>query len=1055
MKFLSKQLYSLFVILMIVISQTLSAQQLLINEFMSSNQATIADEDGDYEDWIELYNSGNEAINLKDHGLSDNHDEPFRWIFPDITLQSGQFLLIWSSGKNRTDPDSPLHTNFSIKADGEKLLLTDPGGIRIDESAPVALPTDMSFGRLPENPSAWCFFFEPTPGGQNSSTCYDSIAQTPVFSHPGGLYTEPFELTLTASPGAAILYTTDGKAPSFSTGTIYTGPVTVSQTAVIRAVSCIENVSLSEPKTMIYSFIGEDIRGFKSKLPVIILHQFDTLITPGDRTSAAAVFVDHNHANITRLPGEIALQSRIIANIRGFTSQSYPKKMFGFHLHDEHDANRDESLFGMPAEHNWILNAPYSDKTLMRNVIAYNTAQSFGKYAPRTRFVELFLHNGNGPVTMEHYHGVYVLLERIKWGKHRVDIKKITKADDAEPEISGGYIIKSDRLHVDEIGFFTDKGTNLAFVRPSETDITPAQHSWIRNYINDFETVLFSDQFDDPENGYRKYIDTDSFIDHFLITELLREIDGYRLSTFMYKDRHGKLVMGPVWDFNISLGNANYYEGWNPSGWHYPLVDQLQCTHWFVRLMEDSTYSRQLVYRWWELRRDQFSKENLSTLIDDSKAELNDAQERNFKRWPVIGKNIWPNWYVGSSFEDEVDWMHNWLMDRIDWIDQQMGEPQSSPDSRLLYSWFFDAAIPNDQPLESIQPHFSIHPNGLLTYHSSLSGYPFTEEHALWRKAALERRNAPTPTNYRPEGNKWIPYQYSDMRGLQVKQPFAAGGGENTLIFQFSTTGYREIVFGFAAKDEGAAQQLVIDYSVENDAPVWITDGLNDPNPMIGADYQYFTFDFGEIEEANNNADFKIRIRFAGEDMSADDGGRVCFNNFTVDGKALEMHSIYATNGSNGLISPSGYVPVGQGCSKSFLIQPETNHYISSFLVDGVNLRDSLVMLEEDSALFRFENITENHTVEVAFSLFSEIVAQHEDGVIVYPNPAHDNVNISALTEIINVDIFNFQGKICGSFDADFAKNFGFNIDNLKNGLYIVRVETTSGTIFKKMTIAR
>jgi len=112
-------------------------------------------------------------------------------------------------------------------------------------------------------------------------------------------------------------------------------------------------------------------------------------------------------------------------------------------------------------------------------------------------------------------------------------------------------------------------------------------------------------------------------------------------------------------------------------------------------------------------------------------------------------------------------------------------------------------------------------------------------------------------------------------------------------------------------------------------------------------------------------------------------------------------------------------------------------------------------MLEEDSALFRFENITENHTVEVAFSLFSEIVAQHEDGVIVYPNPAHDNVNISALTEIINVDIFNFQGKICGSFDADFAKNFGFNIDNLKNGLYIVRVETSSGRIFKKMTVAR
>jgi hypothetical protein len=204
----------------------------------------------------------------------------------------------------------------------------------------------------------------------------------------------------------------------------------------------VEGFIASESKTMIYSRIGENLQGFNSNLPLIIIHQFDTPITPGDRTPATAVFIDHNQGDSAFIPGEIALQSRIAANIRGFSSQSFPKKMFGFHMLDENDGNRNESLFGMPAEHNWILNAPYSDKTLMRNVIAYTTGQGFGRWAPRTQFVELFLHSGNGPVTNAHYHGVYVLVERIKWDNNRVNITKITPGDNSEPEISGGYILK-------------------------------------------------------------------------------------------------------------------------------------------------------------------------------------------------------------------------------------------------------------------------------------------------------------------------------------------------------------------------------------------------------------------------------------------------------------------------------------------------------------------------------------------------------------------------------------------------------------------------------------
>ncbi|TVQ15658.1 MAG: T9SS C-terminal target domain-containing protein [Balneolaceae bacterium] len=204
----------IFFISVICPIQFAAAQNLHLNEVMASNNATITDADGDAGDWIEITNSGEESLNLQDYGLSDDYSRPFRWRFPEITIQPGDFLLIWATGKDRTDPSGELHTNFSISAAGEEVILTSPDGIRIDELPPTAIPTDISFGRYPDGTGDWYYFKNPTPGGPNSPDGYQELLEPVTFSHAGGFSAGSFELQLThPDQEVTIIYTLDGSVP--------------------------------------------------------------------------------------------------------------------------------------------------------------------------------------------------------------------------------------------------------------------------------------------------------------------------------------------------------------------------------------------------------------------------------------------------------------------------------------------------------------------------------------------------------------------------------------------------------------------------------------------------------------------------------------------------------------------------------------------------------------------------------------------------------------------------------------------------------------------------
>ena len=387
--------------------------------------------------------------------------------------------------------------------------------------------------------------------------------------------------------------------------------------------------------------------------------------------------------------GEISVSGHLGIEFRGSSSQEFPKKSYGFETRDEENSDVDVSLLGLPEEEDWILSGPYSDKTLMRNVLVYDLARDIGRYASRTRYVDLYI-NGD-------YRGIYVLMEKLKRDTERINI---SKADDSD--VTGGYILKVDRpegnfTHPGEYttnnsfmsyyGSTLDSGSsdvNFLYGYPKVDDITQEQRDYISGYVMDFETSLASYNFTHPINGnrYEEYVDVDSFVDFMILNEITNNIDSYRLSTFMYKDAGGKLEMGPVWDFNLGFGNTGGSCGLDlPIGWSFNTNCSLATLFWWERLVEEPVFISRLQTRWSELRAGVFSDESVLSRIDSYVSELAGSVDKNFEKWDILGKYVWPV-VIGKTYEEEVDFLKSWLSERMIWMDDAIAEmdPSDMPD---------------------------------------------------------------------------------------------------------------------------------------------------------------------------------------------------------------------------------------------------------------------------------------------------------------------------------------------------------------------------------------
>jgi len=424
----------------------------------------------------------------------------------------------------------------------------------------------------------------------------------------------------------------------------------------------------------------EALSQFSSHLPIVSIQTSGQEIPEDDpRIVAWMGIVDKGSGQENHLDDPFnGYDGQISIELRGASSLMFPKNNFSLETQDSSGANLNVPLLGFPDENDWVLHGPYSDKTLMRNVLTFGLATELGNYASRARFCELFLN--------DNYRGVYVLLEKIKRDKNRVDIAKLDADDLDGDSLTGGYVIKIDWYEGYGQGwtsYNSEEEIQFAYHHPPADRLEPAQKQYIRKYISDFEATLAGSGFRDEQTGYRKYIQTASFIDYFLVNEFCRNVDGFSISVYMHKERDsrgGLLRMGPVWDFNLAYGNQ--YEGdfWDPEGWvrdHW--LDPVP--FWWDRLEEDPAYREQLNCRWQDLRKDLLSLDRIYELIDAYVETLGPAVERNFDRWPVLGKEIWPNYYVGDSYEEEIETLKWWIAERLDWLDANM--PGSCPNTGM------------------------------------------------------------------------------------------------------------------------------------------------------------------------------------------------------------------------------------------------------------------------------------------------------------------------------------------------------------------------------------
>jgi hypothetical protein len=433
-----------------------------------------------------------------------------------------------------------------------------------------------------------------------------------------------------------------------------------------------------------------------SNLPIVVIGTNGQTIVNEPKITADMKVIYNGEGKRNALTDTVYhYKGKIGIEIRGSSSQLFPKKQYGIETRDSTGEDVSVSFFGMPAEADWILSAQYNDKSLMRDALTYSLSNAMGRYASRSRYCEVVI-NGE-------YRGVYMLFEKIKRDKNRVNISKLDSTGTTGDALTGGYIIKIDKLDGSgNEGFYSTFAAHpgskfkilYQYHYPKPEDITAAQKTYIKNAVTSFEAILFSSVFADTVNGYTKYLDMPSMVDVFLINELSRNVDGYRLSSFLYKDRDSKnpkFFFGPVWDYNHGYGNCNYYDASKVEGWQidhqasdpwFSVNDEFQPPFWWKKIFDEPSFKKLAAARWRTLRATTLSLPKIRSFVDSIAVLINEGQQRNFVTWPILNTYVWPNVYIGGTYANEVAYLKTWIMLRMDWMDKELtGAPLSASDA--------------------------------------------------------------------------------------------------------------------------------------------------------------------------------------------------------------------------------------------------------------------------------------------------------------------------------------------------------------------------------------
>lgn len=1040
-----------------LVKSTGYSQNLFINEFMASNNNVVSDDDGDYEDWIEIVNLGSSPINLLDFGLSDHLSQPYKWTFPANVLNPGEFMIIWASGKDKTDPSQELHTNFSISSSGEDIFITDPAGNLIDHVPPIAVPTNTSYGRSPDGSNDWLFYLSGNASPEfsnNNMTGVPQLTAPPWFSHTSGFYADHFLLNLShANPNATIYYTLDGswpdennlngntyfyknqypELPGQTTGilqedTIFTNlyqnaiaiedwenkqndlsmksstwhhspdylpNYIIKKATIVRAKAVIAGLS-SETVTHTY-FVSEN-NTINHDLPILSLNinkpdlfdYYDGINNAGEdfdiwRSIAPNSSINgHRPANYRRrgLPYErkanivyfsnqqTVLNQNVGIRIHGGVSRARRNKTFRIYARSIYDSNNalNYAFFGNENSNSF--------KRLITRNSGNDSYSTFFRDALMQETVKHMLFD------VQDYQPIVTYINGEYWG-----LANIRERYDKH-YIERYYGIAENELDFLDRNAHPTEGSNNHFIQMrnfiSNNDMTDSANFAqvkemmdLENYADYLIANVFIRNTDWPGNNIRYFrkqtnqYDPNAPYGH----------DG-RWRWMLFDTDHGFGFAGqPNSHMHNTLAFATATNGpsWPNPPWSTVITREV---------LKNQDYQHYFLNRFADMLNTAFQSHRILNLMDSISQLYTNEIQLHSERW-----NVMTDWLDEIADVEEFilerpfyQWLHlksyfqlggTYTLD-IDVSDENHGyvalntieiqpntvgvsnhpypwhgdyfhniaiqlkaipkpgfefshwsgdysstnseititsdsnvhivahfEPLPVVNENLIYYWVFDSNLPNNTPLQGITSTFSATGDDAnIKFISCLPDYPYDPNHAFWRVASMERRNAPTSINYRPYGNYDIPLQDANLRGLQVKQYFEKDGQENELIFEIPTIQHKDIQLSFAAQDEGVANEFHVEYW-DDSTMEWTNAGLSQSSFALVSAFELYEIDFSAIPEANHHPSFQVRITFDGPHLSMNNGDRVTFNNIAVEGVYDPTLSVEEKNDLQVTVSPN------------------------------------------------------------------------------------------------------------------------------------------------------
>ena len=362
------------------------------------------------------------------------------------------------------------------------------------------------------------------------------------------------------------------------------------------------------------------------------------------------------------------IKSNAFFKIRGNTSRYFDKKSYKISFINEEELPIKYEVMGMQQGDEWALYGPFLDRTLIRNYMWLNISAKIMGYAPNVRFCECYIDG--------QYNGLYLMMETIEKSDERVNISTYDKNSRVIP-----YMVKMDTFKENEIEslptftYYTshlDYQAGFTILYPGTTNLTRDVKDYIEKDISEFEKALYSYDFKDPEKGYSKYIDVDSWIDYYIIQEFLANNDMCSRSTYLYKEAGGKLAMGPVWDFNNVCDNYIASE-YNVEGFYFT-----QNRVWYEMLFKDEKFVKQVQERYKELRTTYLNEDYINQYIDKTIEYLGDAIQRNNNVWGYcferknqtsITQYLRPIERNPESYEEAVEKYRQFIVKRGQWLD--------------------------------------------------------------------------------------------------------------------------------------------------------------------------------------------------------------------------------------------------------------------------------------------------------------------------------------------------------------------------------------------------